>query len=407
MAEGIYHARNERGERPERANVAGRMGPDLTLPIPPLDVVPLPLSAGTFKVLLLLTFGIHILAVDIGVGGSMVCLLLAYRGKTSPAHKAIARAVAVVLPPAVTFAITLGVAPLLFVQLLYGRFLYTSSILMALPWMSFIVALIAGYGLLYRHTGLLKKDKLSLPVGIASALLLLWLGFLWTNNTTLMLRPDHWSEIARTSAHGGTLNLGDPSVVPRFLHMALAMFAAAALFLGASTIFFGEGAPFDVTIARRFGMKAFAHATSLQLALGPSVILLQRPDIRSGLLGSARVLVALGLGVPAAIAAIVTALRGADPSTGRRGVVVPFVLIHVTIAAMVVLRDAVRDISLEAAGFHVEDTPARVDIVAALLFSLAVVLSVYSIRLLFGWLKQGKAKTAIAATPAAEASHGG
>ena len=54
--------------------MAGCMGPNLTLPIPPLDVVPLPLSVGTFKVLLLLTFGIHILAVDIGVGGSMVCL---------------------------------------------------------------------------------------------------------------------------------------------------------------------------------------------------------------------------------------------------------------------------------------------------------------------------------------------
>jgi hypothetical protein len=383
------------------------MGLDLALPIPPPDVVPLPLPAFVFKVLLLVTFGIHILAVDIGVGGSMVCLLLALRGRKSPPHAAIARAIAVVLPPAVTFAITLGVAPLLFVQLLYGRFLYTSSILMAIPWISFIVALIAGYALLYRHTGLLKGGRFSLAVGVSSALLLLWIGFLWTNNTTMMLRPDRWSEIAQSASHGGTLNLGDPSVIPRFLHMALAMLAAAALFLGSSTIFLDDKAPFDVALARRFGMRTFAIASIAQIAFGPSVILLQRPDIRTALLGSTRVLAALGLGVPAAIGAIVTAFRGAEPSSGRRGVILPFALIHVTIAAMVVLRDAVRDISLQAAGFDVEATPARIDLLSTALFIVAVAMAVFAFKLMFGWLKQGKAQPVARARPSVEVSHGG
>ena len=282
---------------------------------------------------------------------------------------------AVVLPPAVTFAITLGVAPLLFVQLLYGRFLYTSSILMALPWMSFIVALIAGYGLLYRHTGLLKKDKLSLPVGIASALLLLWLGFLWTNNATLMLRPDRWSEIARTSAHGGTLNLGDPSVVPRFFAHGPRHVRRSCAVSRCIDNLLRRGSAIRRGDRKALRREAFAYprASSSRSVRRSFSCSGRHPKRTSGRPGC---IVALGLGVPAAIAAIVTALRGADPSTGRRGVVVPFVLIHVTIAAMVVLRDAVRDISLEAAGFHVEDTPARVDIVAALLFSLAVVLSV-------------------------------
>jgi hypothetical protein len=364
-------------------------------PIPPADVVPLPLPVAVFKALLLLTFGLHILAVDLGLGGSIVVLGLALRGRTSEAHRAIARAAAWVLPPAVTFAITLGVAPLLFVQVLYGRFLYSSSILMAAPWMSFIVALIAGYALLYAHTGRLKEGALSVPIGVGSALFLLWVGFLWTNNTTLMLQPDRWAALAAHAPHGGALNLGDPTVVPRYGHMVIAMTAMASLFLGASTPFLDpKRVSFDLDVARRVGLRAFAYLTFLQLALGPMVVLLQRPAVRSGILGgSLRATGALAVAVPCALVAALTALRGSEPKTGRRGVLVPFVLIHATIAGMIVLRDAVRDLSLREVGFDVGETPVAVDVFAMVAFALAALALVLAIRAMFGWLVEGRSPT--------------
>jgi len=361
----------------------------VTLPIPPADIVPLPLPVGACKTLLLVSFGMHILAVNLGVGGSILSLVLARLGRKSPAYLAIAKAVAPILPPAVTFAITLGVAPLLFAQVLYGRFLYTSSILMAIPWMSFIVALIAGYALLYRHTRLLKGGVLSLPTAIVSTLLFLWIGFLWTNNVTLMLQPDRWAALAAAAPHGGVLNLADPAVLPRFLHMALAMTATAALFLGTAAALFDV--PFDRDLGRRFGLRIFAILTGIQLLVGPIVLLLQRADVRAALLGgSPRGTAAIAVAVPAAIAAIVTALRGADPRTGRKGALVPFVLIHATIAAMVVLRDEVRDRSLLSAGFHVERSPVAVDVFAAVLFAGSALLLLLGLRAILGWLRSGR-----------------
>jgi hypothetical protein len=362
-------------------------------PIPPADVVPLPLPVAVFKVLLLLTFGLHILAVDLGLGGSILVLGLALKGRTSGAHAAIAKALAWALAPAVTFAITLGVAPLLFVQVLYGRFLYASSILMAAPWLSFIAALIAGYALLYSHTGKLKEGRFSVPLGVTSAIFLLWVGFLWTNNATLMLGVDRWASVAAQAPHGGALNLGDATVVPRFAHMAVAMTAVAALFLAASTLFFDEKhPPFDLALARKVGLRTFGYLTLVQLALGPVVIGLQRPSIRSALIsGSSRATGALSVAIPTALIAAITALRGANPKTGRNGVLVPFVLVHVTIAAMIVLRDAVRDLSLREVGFNVADTPVSVDVFAAAAFAVAASALVLSIRAMFIWLAQGRA----------------
>jgi hypothetical protein len=205
----------------------------------------------------------------------------------------------------------------------------------------------------------------------------------------------------RAAPHGGTLNLADPTVLPRFLHMSLAMVAVAALFLGASTALLDpERPPFDLALARRVGLRTFAFLTLAQLAVGPTVLLLQRPSIRAMLLGgSPRALGALVVAVPSAIAAVVTALRGVDPRTGRRGVAVPFALVHLTIAAMIVLRDQVRDLSLREVGFEVEATPVSVDLFAAALFTVSVVILVAALRAMFHWLRQGSRRGDPTPTP--------
>ena len=51
--------------------------------------------------------------------------------------------------------VNLGIPPLLFLQTLFGQFLYSSSILMAVFWLSvvpvLIVAYYAAYGFVHRH----------------------------------------------------------------------------------------------------------------------------------------------------------------------------------------------------------------------------------------------------------------
>jgi hypothetical protein len=49
------------------------------------------------------------------------------------------------------FSVNFGVAPLLFVQVLYGHFFYASSILMAVFWLAVIPLLIAAYYAAYLY----------------------------------------------------------------------------------------------------------------------------------------------------------------------------------------------------------------------------------------------------------------
>ena len=63
-----------------------------------------------------------------------------------------ARALARRLTVVMTYVINLGVPPLLFAQVLYGRALYTSSVLIGAYWISIILLLTLTYWLLYQFS---------------------------------------------------------------------------------------------------------------------------------------------------------------------------------------------------------------------------------------------------------------
>jgi len=359
------------------------------IPFPQPDPTPLPLPFGVLKALLLITFGLHVFAVNVGVGGSILCVGLALRARRpgSAALAQIARTIAYVLPPAVTFAITLGVAPLLFIQLLYGEVIYTSTILLAAPWVLFIFLLMAGYTLLYRFTDGLKAGKPSLPVGIVSTLLLLSIGFLWTNNVTLMIAPERWSDLHLAAPHGGALNLGDPAVVPRFLHMSTAMLAVAGILLAGLSVELEDDAHFDRALGRRIGLSVFAYATLGQIVVGPTTLLLQRADVRGALLGGSKAATAaLATGVICGMAAMITAFRGRDPATGKNGVRLPLGLLIGAIGGMVLVRDFVRDFSLARHGYAAGNVATATDVAGTAALVAALVAWLVATRAMFSWV---------------------
>jgi hypothetical protein len=361
------------------------------LPIPPPDTLPLPMPFWAIKALLLLTFGAHIAAVDVGVGGTILCAFHAWRGR--PDDMRVARRLAGVLAPAVTFVITLGVAPLLFVQLVYGPFFYTATVLTALPWLALIFLLMGGYGLLYRFTYALAADRVLIASGVGAALLLLGVGFVLVNATTLSLRPDLWAGIAAASPHGGALNFGDATLLPRFAHMLTAMCAMAGLFLAAWGAFIADGEP-----ERRMGLTWFFNATLVQAAAGPLLLFLQPPAVRSALLGgSLRGTLALWPAIALAVAALVFARRAMAPGAPARAALVPVVLGGTTALGMVVARDAARDAALAVHGFDPWSLPYKTDAVSLAVFAAALAAYVAVAWVLVRW----------AAAPAREVAHGG
>ena len=187
------------------------------------DALPLPGPTWLFEFLLHFTFFLHLLAMNFLVGGAVIAIVSRLRGAMD-----IARWIETKLPIAMAFTVTLGVAPLLFVQAIYGHLLYTSSVLMAWPWFSVILLLLVVYSLIYKvawngESGGAKVMLLLVNLG------LLAIGFLYVNNMTLALRPDTWAAKYLARPDGTSLNVGDPTFWPRYLHFMIAALAVMGM----------------------------------------------------------------------------------------------------------------------------------------------------------------------------------
>lgn len=201
------------------------MNPSALIPTPDTLQVPW----GWFQFLLVLTLFLHILLMNVMLGTAFIALVNLLRGGGLP--NPLPREISARLPFFIAFTINFGIAPLLFVQVLYGHFLYTSSILMANFWILIIFILIAGYYLAYLFD--YRYDALHggrvIVIGLA-VMALLTVAFAMTTNFTLMQRPDAWTRYF-SQPTGLLLNLGDPTLIPRYLH-----FVAAAIAIGGLSI---------------------------------------------------------------------------------------------------------------------------------------------------------------------------
>ena len=132
---------------------------------PAVDPIPLPAPIWLFKLLHIVTLALHFVAVEMLLGGLLIAVLLSlFRG--SPESTVTARAMARRLTVVMTYVINLGVPPLLFAQVLYGRALYTSSVLIGVYWISIIPILMLTYWLLYRFSARLEAGKSAWWVGL-------------------------------------------------------------------------------------------------------------------------------------------------------------------------------------------------------------------------------------------------
>lgn len=147
-----------------------------------------------FLVLGVLTFALHMAAVQVMLGAASLTL----RGAFSPSlhWRRLAQAMLVTAKIAVSVAIVIGVAPLLFVQVVYDPFWYTSNVLSAWWVIGFIVLLIAGYIAMYifywkNHDIVTDGGRGGIWMLLSLALLLA-VGFIVHSLTNQMLFPEQW-----------------------------------------------------------------------------------------------------------------------------------------------------------------------------------------------------------------------
>jgi hypothetical protein len=185
---------------------------------PAVDPIPLPTPIWLIKLLHIVTLSLHFVAVEMLLGGLLIAAVLSlFRG--SPQSSVVARALARRMTTVMTYVINLGVPPLLFAQVLYGRALYTSSVLIGLYWISIVVVLTVTYWLLYRFSARLEAGKSAWWMGFSAWVLAGYIARMLTTNMTLMLRPEVWRGMYSGSAMGAYLPTGDPTLTPRWLLM--------------------------------------------------------------------------------------------------------------------------------------------------------------------------------------------
>lgn len=108
------------------------------------------------------------------------------------------------LPFVLSAAITAGVAPLLFVQIIYDPHFYTANLLLGWRWMVVIPVLTAAFYLLYVIKSL-TVARWSIArraaLGVGTAACFVFIAFCWSANHLLSINRSHWPDAYASSQY--------------------------------------------------------------------------------------------------------------------------------------------------------------------------------------------------------------
>jgi hypothetical protein len=272
--------------------------------IPTPDILQVPW--GWFQVLLTVTFFLHLVVMNILLGCSIITFSRHVTGKSTHVNKAIAKK----LPFTVAFAINFGVAPLLFLQVIYGHFMYASSVLIGIYWLSIFAILILSYYGTYIYS--MKYEQIidfhTVLTGFIAGTLLV-VAFIITSNMSLMTNVAAWPEYFN-NPEGTILPFSDPSIIPRYLHSVLGAIAVGGLSIALYYDFKKRKGDDTAQEGIAIGMNWFAGATMLNFGAGtwywgtlPEHVRLLSGD------GSSFFLIFILLGIATAILSLIYGMR--------------------------------------------------------------------------------------------------
>ena len=315
------------------------------LTIPPADPLGYAVPVWILQALSYLTLTLHFLAMNFTIGASLLVLWTYIRKQ--PGYDGVRHFLGSGLPLGVSYIITLGIPPLLFVQVLYGQLFYSSSVVLGAFWIQVIPAVMAAYGAYYYHKlNRRSRPRLQWLVVLASMGLLLWVGYIYVSNLTLSMSPEKWSGIYAQHPGGSILHHGEPSLHPRFLLFLAGSFAVAGLALiwrGVYLLRWGfEEAGRQ---SQKLGLRAFLLSPVVWIVAGAGVYATRTQDLLA-MFDHAATIPLMTIGIVCGLLAVVFAFL----SVGRQKALFPLVSsVGVTgvIASMVIFRDQARMAYLE------------------------------------------------------------
>jgi len=291
------------------------------LPVPRDLPLPLPVPEIFLQILVVPSFLVHILFVNLTVGAALLAVVFEVVGLTQPRYDALARLICRTITVNKSVAVVLGIAPLLMLNLLYTPQIYAANALTGHAWILLIPLVTTAFLLSYLHqytwaSWAGRRKAAHVLVGLATALCFLSIPLIFLSNVNLMLLPEYWS---RTSGFFSSLQFGN--VFPRYFHFLAASLAVTALTLAGLLGRRGSrleerlpGVERGEVIRLFYGITFGVSAT--QIVLGPLLLLtLDWSAVRAPLIG------VLALALTAALPAfwlLAEAIRRPRPELGGR-----------------------------------------------------------------------------------------
>lgn len=249
----------------------------LTVPVPRDINLPMPLPHGVLVVLLVFSFLLHILFVNLMLGATLLTLWYQLRGLWNKKYDELAKQITATITVNKSLAVVLGVAPLLTINVLYTIYFYSANALTGLMWIAIIPWVSIVFLFLYAHkytwVRLENNKALHISLLVIPVLSFLFIPLIFLTNINLMLFPEKWDSI-----HGFLSALQLPNVFSRYFHFITASLAVTGLFL----VWYtgkrknaAENAPSQLTqneLVRNFYNITFT-ATLAQFIFGPVVFL--------------------------------------------------------------------------------------------------------------------------------------
>ena len=241
-----------------------------------------PFPTAFYLTLYVLTFALHQAFMHYVLAGSLyVAWATLFPGRASipRAEQPLAATLRDWMPFLLSAAITAGVAPLLFVQIVYQREFYTANLLLWWRWLLVVPVLIVAFYLLY----LLKSSLLSRwphiarsTVALGTAACFVFVGYSWTANHLLGNAAAHWPDVYAT----GRLPFDWTTLILRMLVWLGGSFATLSAIAGWQLLYRQkrEDDQFDVIETRTLALMSL---TGLAVALVAGVAYLMDVDAAS------------------------------------------------------------------------------------------------------------------------------
>jgi hypothetical protein len=315
-----------------------------------LDPAGMPGPPWLFHVLLVFTFFLHLVFLNLTLGGTLLAAVahLAAGGRAGDHRTVLARRLMAINTYGISLTITTGVAPLLLIQVLYQQYFYTATILIGGVWLGFLGLLIVGYyaAYLYKFRGVPATGSGGGAWIVISALSFLTIASVHVAVHLLHAQPGRWAD----AAAGSWSVLGDATFIPRLLHFVLAGIAFSAVVVAWWAVRQarrGEESELNTAIAGSAWRWA-TWATALAVVDGFVLLLLLPRPVMIGLMSSgAATMVPFTVAILLGIGLVVMLFKVSDPVVAHGTVTGTLAALALTVAVMAVTRHQVRMLYLE------------------------------------------------------------